>query len=123
MQSRKLENVWWSELADWYEDYAEHGDLTKFTCPQLRYAEQLGLVENWCWTDELHMLFKYWPDELRMLFEYWPHASKVHQHYPCHNFCPEFDSEEDKRKALCLWMAETIREYLEDGTMPWEAVE
>lgn len=100
-------NVWWEELADQYEKWANNPPRTwygyeEYTCERLAgrgwgfYDTTIAAVmmgEVWCWR------YGFIPNP----------AGSVHGPF-----------RQSKRHEFCHWMADTIREYLETGKGPWE---
>lgn len=103
--------VWWLALADQYEAWAEKpprlrcGTMEIPTCFALATAPQWGFVHG---TTPSGALSKLWG---------WGFANKI---WPA-GFVSERERPE-RRREFCLWMAETIRDYIEDGIAPWEDV-
>jgi len=103
------EKIWWEELADQYEEWAENppravlsGSHERHTCTELVFSDF-----GWghCGT----------PGDCLLWVWVWQYGDTE---------CPAghtYDKDRDeKRFEFCHYMAEAIRDYLETGRGPWE---
>jgi flavin-dependent dehydrogenase len=107
--------IWWLELADWYEKFADKGTGRTPTCSVLTYDTYADF--GFSYTDcHNHAAWKY----LRHIWRYWGERSRIELDYPCGDFYNHGDEVAAKRKEFCYWMADTIRNAVEEGIYPWE---
>jgi hypothetical protein len=121
-EMKREHKVWWLGMADWFEAYAEADDARTPTCILLTdwpnaepkgfgfYREQVS--PNWdanaAWT------------HLKKVWMHWPKRDRSEMDYPCGDFELPYHEVEEKRREYCLWMADAIREAVEEGIYPWE---
>lgn len=104
------ERVWWSALADQYEAWAENPPRDQFgyeqhTCNALRKSECGWRRSSPSASDGLPMLW------------FWQYGNTE---FPAgHSDFSKYNRPE-KRFEFCWYIAETIRDFLEEGRGPWE---
>lgn len=109
--------TWWLTLADQYEEWAlatkmpkTLAGLPKYTCCLL--WEYDGPVGFWSQPHvDLTPLFRSYP-------KHCGDRRTVGLRFPCGR--NDEAGYRDCQIEFCWWMAETIRDYVESGVMPWE---
>lgn len=107
----QLERVWWEELADRYETWAENPPRDHFPYVQECHTCDSLMDSEFGWNEAIHGHPVYY---IRLL---WCWQYKDSEFPAGHTW----DSDRpDRRFEFCWWMAETVRDYLEKDRGPWE---
>lgn len=108
--------LFWMQVADWYRRHEEYVSNRENGLSCVLMSRELT-GSHWD---------SHWYKHLRLIWRYWDERHKGNIDYPAGYgyLLPWGDSSDgNRRREFCAWMADTIEDWLDHGTMPWENVE